>query len=1202
VTPKESAEADVWSLLTKNFRWDQSLQLSIAVSTEDTEVSPALQIFEVIVAEVFSSLRPDYEWSVTPNRPDGGLDFLGRQGFLTDETLGINASITVGGQCKKRTRVDDVVSELAGSLARMASSVNPTFFVVAFSARIVRERIEEARRVLEAVHQRHCHILDRQQIEGLLVENFAVVRPILRHALSEGEAKAVEDYFDRKSRKERGQIMAFLDAPTRALAGVPFRVTVSASCTDLARSGLLARWQSPVGTAEVDLLGPPGVEHASGLAVTGGTIDDPLDRRLSLEFVSYAVGEVALGRIVLSSFASSGQEVTEVVDLGSVQTTSNVRPRFYEGPFQKLMNSLEQHFERARTTGCESVAVVGHGGVGKSRVCEEFGLAVRRDGHNFVTARQSKTFNDPQRLMSSLLMGLVPGAKGSDDPASRILDFLGQFDPELSQRASAGVRSVVGSPSPVVGDIDEQDVLSALVVLIVAATRSGSLVLHLQDLHWCPPEILQMVERLTWQVSLVMAERTLIRDSERCVLFVLEGRFNELLDTGPASTGAFEAIIEQLGCSVSACDAMSNADGQRFTYQLFEDTHASDRRVSNEALPAQRDLVERINRSAGGNPFHTVEQVRLLHQSGALAQHPRTGQFYLVRPDRVGLELPGSIHDSIALRWRYLKKHSPDLATLMWATAMLDDRVPMDLFLHLRRQLAPDTSLRDVDGTEMVSTDDGRAVDATFRHEHYFHALRAFDLSADERERVVDAYCSFYEPLATMDTSDRFRWARALLERPHPNVTLAEALMQTALESTKHGASSALARRIRSNLLDLQWQRGYHATSTPVFLGVCDREVTLCRTLLGSDRATALARVAKLVDRIETRIRLADEDDLDALTLRRTTADVLRAQLYCNDGQLGAAARICEAGIATVTNLRQGGRVDDASLATLEMENRYALGLAYAILGDLDQALAQLHAASDLALVSSESFSFNVTSTYGCALLAVDQVASELLQRDVLARMAERNSPRSLQHLVEIHLAGNLISLATKDEPNGVDGRLAEAENLLGSAFAYNFRRGRYPDAGAAALTRGILSAVRGEDDEASWFAHAVSCAGRGRQMETLWRSHINLAMALAKSAPEVPGAAAEQARSAFEIMSDTLAEFDKPEGSLRFLLLRVPLAHAIRLMLRAGDRNASIAFERYPSMRDEFSDELRAELRPDLRRDDRFPSIGVGIYDYVLY
>ena len=241
------AEADteryIWTLLTRDFYWQ--LPASFAVRIYGSASAPGgqakFQVFEVAVAAIFARLRPEYDWYVTPNRPDGGLDFVGRQAFLEDATLGIAAGITVGGQCKKRTHVNDVVHEVAGSLARMASTVNPTFFVVALSARLNRERVEEARRILEQTHHRHCHILDRQQLEGLMHENLALLNEILHEALTDQEVADVLSYFT-SSERTPPAVSIDVEVGRRQFSGVPFTITLNARSPTPFQNGTRLRW------------------------------------------------------------------------------------------------------------------------------------------------------------------------------------------------------------------------------------------------------------------------------------------------------------------------------------------------------------------------------------------------------------------------------------------------------------------------------------------------------------------------------------------------------------------------------------------------------------------------------------------------------------------------------------------------------------------------------------------------------------------------------------------------------------------------------------------------------------------------------------------------------------------------------------------------------------------------------------------------
>ena len=107
----QETERRIWELLTQDFYCDSLEDFGLCIQgVSDNQQKPSkFQIFEVAVAAIFARLRPNYTWSVTPNRPDGGLDFLGESHFLHDDALGISAAITVGGQCKKRSQVGNVV-------------------------------------------------------------------------------------------------------------------------------------------------------------------------------------------------------------------------------------------------------------------------------------------------------------------------------------------------------------------------------------------------------------------------------------------------------------------------------------------------------------------------------------------------------------------------------------------------------------------------------------------------------------------------------------------------------------------------------------------------------------------------------------------------------------------------------------------------------------------------------------------------------------------------------------------------------------------------------------------------------------------------------------------------------------------------------------------------------------------------------------
>jgi hypothetical protein len=180
--------------------------------------------------------------------------------------------------------------------------------------------------------------------------------------------------------------------------------------------------------------------------------------------------------------------------------------------------------------------------------------------------------------------------------------------------------------------------------------------------------------------------------------------------------------------------------------------------------------------------------------------------------------------------------------------------------------------------------------------------------------------------------------------------------------------------------------------------------------------------------------------------------------------------------------------------------------------------------------------------------------------------------------------------------------KLTEASKLLKPVFSNSFRVGRYPDAGAAALLLGIVSALSDDDDEVSWFAQAVTAAARGRQMETLWRSHVNLATALHRTSKKPSESLRDHARAGLEILEDTLSPYPLPDRSTRFNLVAIPLAHVVRFLIQLGDEMGFAALERYPLLRNCFQDLKRGILRQDRGGYRNHEWLKVEQWDYVIY
>ena len=1190
-------EEQVWDQLTRTIACDSDVAFGVTVEGRSKKKPTVkLQIFEVTVAAIFAQLRPDFVWSVKSVSRDGGADFIGTGNFFEDGPLRIQAEITVGGQCKKHKRVDDAVVAIESGMTRMAQSLNPTFFVVALSARLTEKRVQEAVALIVSERRRHCYAFQRAQIERLIHAHLPVLSEILGEAieqgvLTRGDVEQTLDYFAEKG----GHLSSIeISVSTPRETGLPLRVEIEAPLAPVNTKGQRLFWR-PAANTSVILLTPLGADQETGVdfAAEEGT-PDLTGIKGSLDLVTYTAGEVDLGEVLVGPDIESAQRLP----LPSIQVGEVIRPRFYAPPVRAGMARLEKAQGAAMSNGVAAIGVVGGGGSGKSRLCEEFAFDQVRHGCALVSAQQAKVLDEPYRLLWDLFSNLVEDDFEFPDLSERVIQAIERYDAAVAERATPALRAIFGTADQRSGTVTDQNVLAALVILIVARARRGPLIVHLRDLHWCSVDVLLLLENLVRELKRTAA--SFGKNGKRGVLFIFEGRNQQRSLPGEDewSSGHFETLLRKLDCPTVTCSAFDAADSQNFVRLLFGPEEVGNKRDRLGAF--ENDLAAGIARAAGGNPFHTLEQVRTLVEAGVLNQDPRTGFMHPVGPSPKVPELPPEVFDLIQLRWRYLLERTPELALLIWGTALLDDTLPAPLFRRLHEALAPEISMREIDATDILWTDEGRAREVSFRHENYFRSVRQFTVSAANRERVVRVYERWLAD--RRNPADRFRHARALLALPERDVAGAQNLMRSGLEEARQRGDALLAKRIATTLVDLDWERDDESPINPgAFIGLCDDELRLIRELLGSDRSEAAKRIERLLERLEMRLTDNPEQGAD-LQSRQLTAQVLRSQVLYNDGNPGGAADVADRAVAGIRALRRADPVEsDPALAELEMEGLHAQGSALALSGEIDQALAVYEGAVGIAEGSASALSHTVVSTYANVLLARAPAEAVDILRGRLEKATSGGGSGRAKQSIEINL-GMALLLRAHEVPELKPEALPEARELLAGVYSKTTRVGRFPTASAAALLLGIVDALEGGNDALSWFTEAVIAAARGHKIETLWRARINLAAALHAEHGEVTDAVRDNARSALGTMEDTLAAFAEPDESPRFELIRLPMAQAVSFLVKVGDEAAETALVRYPRLRDSFADVTAGTLREEPPEERSHEWLRIGNEHYVIY
>ncbi|MEJ2002826.1 MAG: hypothetical protein P8X77_15850, partial [Maritimibacter sp.] len=432
-------ETLVWNQLCSDVRWSAEELEEFCLHTYGDKGPGRYQVFEVAVAAVMARLHPDFEWEVTRNQADHGIDFVGRGEFLNSKILGIEASLVVGGQCKKREKPKALVDELAGSLLKMGRELHPTFFIAAVSARLSASRIFDARLTLEGELRRHCHILDRGKIEALFRRHDDVVAPLLRKALPSEDAEKILAYLH-----GRADSTARFDFHTRSVdrlvTGAPVVVDVKMTHGGLEPSDTVQLEWRPKSVSAVSLISPVGYERNGDLqfAIQRNDRFTPFETLFRLEFMCYQPGDMDLG--ALDHLMPDGTVNSHT--LPSVRVQNSHRVPFFAKPYRSLLMKLGEVFSQAEALGPQIVALVGQGGVGKTRLGEEFGHVVRRRAGEYIAIDHTTTLERPHLFLAALLAHLIQRDGTAPIAEEDVLGAIAALDPALAARVRPSIEAV----------------------------------------------------------------------------------------------------------------------------------------------------------------------------------------------------------------------------------------------------------------------------------------------------------------------------------------------------------------------------------------------------------------------------------------------------------------------------------------------------------------------------------------------------------------------------------------------------------------------------------------------------------------------------------------------------------------------------------------------------------------------------------------
>jgi class 3 adenylate cyclase/tetratricopeptide (TPR) repeat protein len=340
---------------------------------------------------------------------------------------------------------------------------------------------------------------------------------------------------------------------------------------------------------------------------------------------------------------------------------------------QTEMQILEEALGEARAGRGRVVGVVGHAGVGKSRLCFEFTAACRARGVRVYEAHGvSHQKSAPLLPVLELFRSYFGINKDDDDRTARekiagrmllldsgftdvlplMFDFLGVADP--------------ARPAPEMSGDARQHALFGVIRRLanVQVQQPESVVFLLEDLHWLDPASAAFVAQL---VDSVPKTHTLVLGNYRPEFQArwTKGDHFRLISLEPLGPAAAEELLGTL--------------------------------LGTDASLA--GLAHRVVERTGGNPFYMEEVVQSLIEDGAL--QGGKGAYRLVRP--VGeVVIPSTVQTILTAR---IDRLPPAAKHLLQVAAVIGKMFPRPLLERVLAETDQALEGEDLDGTLAVLFD-----------------------------------------------------------------------------------------------------------------------------------------------------------------------------------------------------------------------------------------------------------------------------------------------------------------------------------------------------------------------------------------------------------------------------------------------------------------------------------------------------------------
>ena len=733
---------DIWkNVLEKNVNGWLFPEAKVIV-----EKSKSYQIFEVLVAETFARLAPEWEWKATQGSRDGGIDFLAklRQQINTPFVSASTNQLLLGQVKRRKTsyRYDAFRNDISSVFELYTStylfqgySLFELLFVVSTdhpnNVSNLRRDLESApadpKRVIFTSNVRSpIHIIDAKELIQYWSLNFGFVRTLLREALKQEELVQLQNYLS-SIQHEGFNIAVSGNAQGRTGEFFDKVLTLSTPSGNLPLT-LIVKWHPPLEkNPSIQLVKPLQLAGEGGMLIHMSNAST-----LQITFRSLKEGNHPLGEI---DFFTEDQSIVQSVSLGSAFFTRGLMPVYQMHPQRKIATALENYLAD-NGARFHALTIRGSGGIGKSALISELIIRFANHQNLCIGVQQRHSVLQPGNLMLDIMLQLLlsqvrkPILMGSH--LQELRWSLGDaYNEDWSHELDLFFREEEGCSA--------ETLCNALASLLIQLSATQPVIIWASDLHWIDQR----------NAGLLTALIDVLEHNQRFfsnrVAILLEGRSNELLeeDCKTYRPIAWEGLLRKLKCSDFVLRSWSEPDSTEFIERFFQlSSHTADR-ILYESL-----ATHLLKRSAG-SPMFIIEQIKLLISQEKLALNEEGT--VCIRDAHWNDCLCDEILELIQRRVALFAEDQPQYAALVILYARLSLYSSDNFKQYIVRQIRQLTAYAEKIAIEydMFILGDN---EITFTHEYF---LQVFSNRFIEADDLLQRFIAYLEKQPELEKGDK---------------------------------------------------------------------------------------------------------------------------------------------------------------------------------------------------------------------------------------------------------------------------------------------------------------------------------------------------------------------------------------------------------------------------------------------------------------